>query len=237
PAAVGGAGVVGRATVKVYNLGLDTARGPLAIQLRFSANGTADLPDAVAADVAATIKIKPGAAKSFKVKFTYPDLPEGSYFLVAELDPLAVLTETNEANNVAASATAVRVSRAYVDVRTRLGATAATAQAGGPAAAAVVVYNDGNVPAAATMTVRVWAVPVGTPAAEAPAVGAPVYAAPVKLVLPPGRGRTVKLKFAFPADLAAGAYDLVASVDAGAAVGELDAANNASSGPTAVTIG
>ena len=41
-------------------------------------------------------------------------------------------------------------------------------------------------------TVLVWAVPTGTPASEAPAVGTALYSGPVKLKLAPGRGRTVK---------------------------------------------
>ena len=237
PAAVIGGGR-GKATVKVFNLGLDTARGPLTLRLRFSADDASGPGDLLAAEATANIRIKPGSAKSFKLAFAYPEALDGAYRLLAEVDPTDALPETNEENNVAASALPVQVRAPFVDVRTRLGPSAAAAlPAGGRTVVPVSVYNDGNVAAAGEMTVLVWAVPPGTAANEAPAVGTLLFAGPVKLKLAPTRGKTVKLKLELPTALPAGVYELVATVDAGAAVGETDPANNASAGPSAVTVG
>ena len=91
PAAVVG-GAKGAASVAVSNLGDVLATGTMDITLYASGDAELGTDDRAFLTLAGRpVKLKPlaarGKAKAFKLKFTFPtDLPDGSYFLLADVD-------------------------------------------------------------------------------------------------------------------------------------------------------
>lgn len=238
-AAVGG--TASKISVKVLNLGLDTARGAMTVRLHLSADAQAAVgtADPIIAEATVSVRVAPGKARAIKLNVTWPEGVDGDHYVLASVDPLNTLPETNEANNVATSAAAVRVNPAFVDVRTQTGVSPVSAVPGKSVSLPVSVFNDGNVVSSSEMQLLVWAVPqasidAGATPAEAASVGTSIYGVPRKLVLPAGRGKTVKLKFRLPDGLASGQYVLVATAEG--VTGEADATNNASVGTGTLSI-
>jgi hypothetical protein len=91
--------------VSLTNAGNTEARGRVEVTLALSADAAAGGDDRVVTTVTKKVKLKPGAGKALRVKFAPPDdLAAGGYFLIAGIDAGNAFTESDEANNAAASA-------------------------------------------------------------------------------------------------------------------------------------
>lgn len=223
-------GTTSKVTVKVVNVGLDTARGAMTVRLYLSpeAEPAVGASDPAVGQSTVNVRIAPGKSKAVKVTVTWPDGVEGSQYLLASVDPDNTLPETNEANNVAVAGAPTAIQPGFTDLRTFAGV--APTSAAKKRSLAVSLSNEGNRASADELSLVIWAVPkdaydAGLPASEAPSVGTAVLSQQKRMVVQPGKSKTIKLKFAMPEGLAAGEYVLVATAEGAA---EVNAGNNAS---------
>ena len=81
------------------------AAGPLTLRL-YAADGNSPPTNlAQLLEVVRPVKIRPGGRKVVKFVFVPPaDLPAGTYYFTAEIDPVGAHEEINESNNSAVSA-------------------------------------------------------------------------------------------------------------------------------------
>jgi len=169
--------------------------------------------------------LKPGKSKTLRVRYANPSgLPNGSYFLIARVDPDNVLAESDETNNTAASAAAYAISPPFVDLTGSIVSVRPSYAAGKAASVPLAVTNNGNVPAVGTASVSLFA---STSSVFDPNTALPLTTTPVveKLNLKNGKSKTLNLKFPFPT-LAPGTYHIVAVITSNTPVAESDTTNN-----------
>lgn len=101
----GKAGVLKKVPVTVTNAGNVGVFGTFVIDLYASADETLDVgTDTLLGSMTVSAKLKPGRSKSYKFsKIAVPDLPPGAYHLLADIDALNQVSESNELNNLAVS--------------------------------------------------------------------------------------------------------------------------------------
>ena len=228
-------GAKGTAAVKVSNIGGVASKGLMGVSLFLSADKNLDANDTPLATVSKKLSLKFQGSKALKLKFVYPStLPDGSYFLIGQVDRAGVFAEQSETNNVGASATPVVVTKPFAD----LGVTPLVGAAPGttltPGKKSVVSFtlnNTGNVPSASAVDVQVLAVPVSTTQTTVPLTTIRV-SAKVKAQ----KTKTIKLKFAVPPTLPPGDYTLRVVVDPQGLLADPQAVNNTFDLPGTVTV-
>jgi hypothetical protein len=211
-----------RAKVRVLNRGSSTASGPIAIRLFTSLDETLDANDATIGTFTHDLIIEPDTFKQVAVRFTYPQVPEGNYFVLVQVDAGNVILEADESNNVEASFFKVGLSAPFVDlvptlapftgIRSRLGTNTAT----------LTIRNAGNITASADINVALAGLGDQTPTSG----DRPIATLPVKVNLRPGQRKTFRLVFPFPIEFERGTYRLVATVDSTNLIAERDENNN-----------
>jgi hypothetical protein len=197
-----------------------------------SSDTTLDASDAQAGTVTRRMKIRPGAAGTLKLKLSYPAMPDGNYYLLAQVDPDNAVPEASDSNNVAASAATFVNFAPVVDLSGTLPRTPPALTRGRRGAVAVSVLNGGNIPAAGVLTVRLYAADGNAPSSARTLLGEVVRPARIK-----AGGRKV-LKFAFvpPADLPPETYYFAADIDTAAGFAESNESNNLAIAATSFTI-
>lgn len=207
PAVVGGS--AGKLAVRVTNAGVETFSGPVTVRLVASADGAVDGADAEVATRTVKLSLKPGRAKSVKFKFTYPaGLPDGSYSLLAQVDPDGSASQTPKTDDVA-PAGQVTIAAPFVDLAAAFPSPlAAEYRVGRKAKVAVRLGNLGNVLAKGTATLTL------TSSADdvSDAGDAVVGTATVKVKLKPAAGKAYKVSFTLPPGFPAGSTRLFATV-------------------------
>lgn len=211
-----------KAKVRVLNRGSSTAAGPIAIRLFTSLDETLDAGDATIGTFTQDLVIEPDSFKQVNLRFTYPQVPEGNYFVLAQVDAGNVILEQDESNNVEASFFKVGLSAPFVDlvptlvpftgIRSRLGQNTAT----------LTIRNTGNITARADITVALAGLGDETPTSGDRAIGT----VPLKVNLRPGQRKTFRLTFVFPIEFERGTYRLAATVDSTNLIAERDENNN-----------
>jgi uncharacterized delta-60 repeat protein len=213
------------AGVPVTSEGSDTFDGQATITLLLSTDQTIDSADATVTTLNQTLHIKPGATRTVKVKFNYPtDLPDGSYSLLARIDP-ASGTETDASNNTTGAPQAITVAKPFIDLTgsfTLPSGAAGPLTPGGRAVLPVSLQNSGNIPAKGPVSFTFLASTDMTHDAGDTTLGSPRA---VTVGLKPGGSRRLKLVALVPAGLAAGSYFLIATMDA-PSLNESDLQNN-----------
>jgi glucose/arabinose dehydrogenase len=214
----------GVARVAVSNLGTDLLTGFVTVNVYLSADGVLDANDALAGTVHKRVKLKPAGAKAakVKVKLNYPALADGSYQLLARVEPDGALGEASDSNNVAAAAAPIVNHAPVFDFSGTIGRFPATVTRGRKGAVALSVLNTGNVVAAGPLAVRLYAATGNAPVGGLTQLGEVVRTVKIR----PGVRKTMKLSFITPADLAPGTYYFVADIDPVAAHAETDELNN-----------
>jgi subtilase family serine protease len=182
------------------------------------------------------VSLKPltlgGKAKSYKAKFTYPtDLPDGTYFLLAEVNPTQAVAELDPNNNTAPSAATVAIAAPFVDLSGPVPAGGGTLAGGATVTFRVSVTNGGNVSLKSTLGLSLYL--SADALLDADDTALPL--ATVSVSLKAGGSKAVKAKVAVPA-ATPGDYFLLVRIDPANEVGELDESNNllASALPTIV---
>ncbi|HEX8912665.1 MAG TPA: CARDB domain-containing protein, partial [Humisphaera sp.] len=226
-AAVAGQKTKASVRVEVGNTTGVAFSGPVTIRLVASTDGTIDAGDAEVLSVVKTLKIKPSTTKAVKLKVkSFPaTLADGNYQLIAEVTP-----PTGSAS-AAATGSATAVAAPFVNL---VGVTAAgpsALTAGKKGKLGVTVQNTGNVTLAGTASVQIEAALGGNLAAKTP-----VATVPVKLKLKPGQVKRLSLKFLVPAELVAGPYNLVATLDSANVIAESLETDNVVNSATATDV-
>jgi glucose/arabinose dehydrogenase len=212
----------GVASVRVTNNGTDLLTGLVTVRVFMSSDPILDPSDAQAGTVTRPMRLRPAASRPVKLRLTYPDIPDGNYYLLAAVDPDNTVGEGNEANNVTASAETIFNHAPVIDFSGAMPVTPATLMRGRRGAVAVTVLNGGNVVAAGPLTLRLYAADGNSPPTNLAQLLEVVR--PVKIR--PGGRKVVKVAFVPPADLPAGTYYFTAEIDPVAAHEETNEANN-----------
>ena len=214
----------GPSKVVVTNHGNQTAKGTIQLQL-FLSQSTTDVTGATQiSHFNRNVNLKAGKSVAFALPgFRYSSALSGQYFLVAQVQAVKGITETNTANNLGAS-TAITIAPPFVDLANLFtGSLPATFVPGKRTVLTVPLMNKGNVTAhgVANVTVIASTSPSG--------IGGPTLAT-LKLPVLIGAGKTVKynLRFLVPT-LSPGTYFVVTSV---VLAGDTQSTNN-----TAVSTG
>lgn len=213
----------GAAQVRVVNRGNKPATGNLQVTFYASLDGDLDGGDTAITTVSKKVNLKPNASAVLSAKFNYPGkLPDGHYFILAKADGGNAIAESDEINNLAASAQSITIAAPNVDLQgTALVGTGKFA-VGKPASATLTLRNNGNVTASGTATIQLFA---STDDTFGNADDILIATTPARLALKPGASKPYKLKASL-ANVPAGPYKLAASIDITNAIAESDETNN-----------
>ena len=211
-----------RARVRILNQGSSTAAGPIAVRLFTSLDETLDANDATIGTFTQDLVIEPDSFEQVNVRFTYPQVAEGNYFVLAQVDAGNAVLEQDESNNVRASFNRVGLSAPFVDLQPTLAPFTGNRSRLGPNTATLTVRNAGNITASAEITVALTGLGTETPTSG----DRPIATLPLKVNLRPGQRKTFRLVFPFPLEFERGTYSLVATVDSTNLIAERDENNN-----------
>ena len=229
-------GAKNKVTLVVQNNGNVAASGKETFNLLASADAALDGGDTSIFTQASTLKI--AAGKSAKVTLTFPtpgNVADGNYFILA--DAAGGITDSNAANNVAASASTVAIHKAFVDLSAQVLTQPAAITLGGAKPQnekmTIRVTNDGNVTASGPVGVSVFASDAGTVGSASQLL----FTLPAKSQkIAAGKSITLTVNGKFAATVAAGTYDLVAQLNISAPLVDSNAANNIAAGANPVVI-
>ena len=223
PAAVVG-GDPGRVKIRIENKGTATYDRTAAITLYASADAVLDATDVSMTTIPdRPLRIGPGGHKDVRVGFNYPtSLPDGTYFVIAKVDPGTAVVDADPTNNTSTSATPVRIQAPFVDLRADTIHVATGPLGAGTNRVDVTVSNLGNVPVVGPLTISLSAVPPGLAGTET-ALGQVTRV--VKIGENGGR-KTFRITFLLPLALPRGTYFLHARVDPDQHYSERDETNN-----------
>ena len=223
----------GTAKVAVTNAGATAiTKQPVTVTLFLSDNPTLDATDLQLATVTRSLTLKQGKGKSLPLKFTFPGtVGNGSYTLIASVDPANTLLEANEGNNTATGPAPVTLAQPFFDLRATVARPSGALTPGGAGNVVVNVINDGNVQLTRPVTIRIAA----STDATADAGDATITTFTKKLSIKPGASKATPIKFNFPAGLGAGTYLITATIDPLGEIAETSKSNNsAASGEFAI---
>lgn len=108
PAAPGGRGA---ARLSLSNAGPSPVSASAGIDLFISTDAVLDGTDVTAGSSTTVLRLKPGRTRAVKLRFIYPTVGSGDYFVLARVRVNAVV-DANEANDTVSTATPVRVQAA-----------------------------------------------------------------------------------------------------------------------------
>ncbi len=144
-------GTKGAAKVRVTNQAAGIASGLTQVSLFLSANGTLDPSDTLVANsLPMKLNLRNHGSKMIQIPFTYPAIPNGSYVLLASVDSVNGIPESNETNNVAAIPTAISIAQPFVDLTSTFGKLRPSLKLGKSANFPLVITNLGNTIATGT---------------------------------------------------------------------------------------
>ncbi len=224
PASVIG-GSKGKLKLRITNAGPAAVSGPVGVELFASKDRTLDPSDAAFTTLSAgTLRLKKGASKTLILPFVFPSsLADGNYFLLASVDPANAIGEIDESNNVAASATAIHIGPAAIDLAGHFGRLPGSLKSGKSATIPLTIQNLGNVAAVGTIDVDVFASADATRDGSDLAIATGV---PLKINVKAGKSQNVVIRLPVGASVPAGSYFLIADLNASRSRSESTFANN-----------
>ena len=202
------------ATVTVRNQGSGPADASL-VGLYFGISSGSPLTSAVPLGTITVDGLVPGASQQLSKSFTVPDVAPGSFTVIAAADGAAALIENNETNNKRTATLRVTIADLTVS---RVTLVPSYARTGDTVTATAVVYNAGQVPAAAGI-VRLH---FETASGVAPTVLGSLSAGP----LAAGESREVSFAFTVPSVPSGRSYYVWALVDPDGSLLETNEGNN-----------
>ena len=210
----------GKLTLRITDTGTPKFSGPIAITLVASTDATFSSDDAqMTTLMLPRVNLKQGASKNVNLKFKYPsNLADGSYYLIADVDA----TSTNTAADSVVSAP-VQIKGPTVDLSAAFAPSSVSIKAGKTTNAFVSVGNLGNVMAAGTVTITLYSSTDQTLDASDTVI---TTIPGVKIRIKSGQSKKLHIHFVAPANLAAGSYNLIASINPLTVPADTNTANN-----------
>ncbi len=151
----------------------------------------------------AGLKLKASGSKVYKLKLSLPStLADGDYYIVAKIDASPAVMNVNAADDVAATATQVKVENPFSGLTGPALPTPTGLSAGARATVALTLQNATELPARGTIALQALAGATATPSAG----DATLDTTKLKVSLPPGGSRVFPIKLVLPA---AGTYYLL----------------------------
>jgi hypothetical protein len=221
-------GAAGKAKIRVTNNSATaTAAGPSRLTLFASVDTTLDATATAISPVIAlgNLKLKPHASKTFTASFKFPSsLADGDYFILASVDSNNAIAESDETNNVAASATKVHIAAPFVDLTGTFGNLPASIKRARGATLTMLIKDSGNAPATSTIAVDVYASTDQTlDTADDSIVASQV---PLKIKIKPDKSGSAQVRVPGITTAAAGKYFLIAVLNSTQTLAESNFANN-----------
>ncbi len=216
----------GVATLTVTNRGTTDAAGDLVAKVYISDDATLDASDVLVATVtdAVTLVARTGSA-AYTVDVPIPDdLANGEYFLLADVDTSENFLEDDETNNVAVGELAINVEAPVIDLSGELTDTGFTGRVlpGDTGTLSLTLTNNGNIPAAKTIYVKIYASATTERGADAVRIATNT----VGIDLAAGATQEAAIELTMPSSLPAGEYFLIAEIDSSNRIEESDETNN-----------
>ncbi len=224
-----------KVSLKITNIGAAmTSATPLQVLLFASADKTLDTSDSKLLTITTVpLDLKTKAAKVITLTGAVANtLTSGQYFILASVDATNRVTESNESNNVVASAKAVLLAPPLVDLTGKFGKVATTASKAKPLPVTFSLENLGTVPAPGTIDIDFFVSTDKTLDTSDVQLGGDF---PVAAHV--ANGKTQNLKFNLPlSSVPAGSYFLVAKVNSTNSLAESNTGNNIIFSTTPITI-
>lgn len=194
--------------------------GPVSIAIYASTDKTFSDDDTIVTTMMVPrANLRQGVGKNVTLKFDYPSaLANGNYFLLANADAIS----TNTAVATAVSPAAVSFTGPTVDIAASFDGPVAVVP-GKSASGVLILSNLGNVLADGSANITLYSSTDKTLDASDTVIAA---IPGVKIRIKPGHSKKVHVRFIAPAKLAAGSYNLIASVDPLTVPTDLNTANN-----------
>jgi hypothetical protein len=219
--------------VRVANLGADAFNESLNVTLVASTDTTFDVGDTPIVTSTKTTRLRAGASKNLKFSFTYPAVADNNYNVLAVVDPLAAVAESNDSNNTLAAAAPVTIAAPFVDLSASFAAPVpATVKRGGKLALAPLLQNLGNVTGAGAAEVSVFLSPDATLEPTDPLA----LVLTRRINLRAGAGKPQRLRVTVPDTLAAGAYTAFVVFNTVGQITETQAVNNIAAAPGTLAV-
>ncbi|MDB5173705.1 MAG: hlyA 9 [Phycisphaerales bacterium] len=228
---IAGSNAKGVLSATINNLGDRTSSGKVSVKFFLSTVSTLDSSAIPLTSLTKNLKLKAGAAKNLKVKLSkFPNVPAGTYFILAQVTLPPGVTEQKTSNNVTAAAGTVTVLPANFDLTASFARTLpATLARGKKVTLSVLVQNVGNAAFNGPMSVTLSAFSNGT--------GVTTDLAPTltkSISLKAGKVKALKLTAVVPASLAAGNYFVTVRVSSNT-LAEANPLNNIAGGSVVFT--
>jgi subtilase family serine protease len=222
-----------KVTVRLTNLGDTDTPSKVAVGLYLSDNtilGSAD-PQIFQAT---TKKLHGGQSRTFTFTVKFPDVPAGSYFVIAKADPNDTLKEKSETNNTGVSSSTVAVTVPSVDLAPSFVSDLPTEVVGGdPGKVTLNIANKGTAAFNGGANITLYASADNVLDTTLDPVVKQVSGLPLKIGI--GGDKNVKISFNYPLNLTDGNYQFFATVGTGNAV-DTNPSNNTAITPDAVFI-
>ena len=217
------------AKVVITNSGNQTATGTIVIDLYASPSATAVLGNAVKlTTVSKKINLKVGKKISISFKsFKWPAGLNGQFFLVADVNSTNVITETNYADNLAASSKSVTIAPPFFDLVNVWNGKFKAPVAGKKMSLVIQLTNNGNSTAKGKANVLVYISPDANIAD-----GKQIGSGTAQLGIPAGKKGNAHISFTVPA-ISAGTYHVITVVNL---TGDTVTGNNTSASAGTFTV-
>jgi subtilase family serine protease len=215
-------GATGSVKVAVTDVSGTPFLGPVTVTLYSSSGGSISASSNLLATVTVkSLSLPANGSKIFKLNFTYPStLSTGNYDIIAS----AQASATDDVAGTALSASPVTIAAPVVDLATAFASQSAIAvHPGKSTTVAITITNTGNVTAAGTLALLLYASASGVIDANAVQLASEPK---VKIKIAAGKHLTLHVRFKAPSSLDAGAYSLIASITPTTTPSDANASNN-----------
>lgn len=194
--------------------------GPISIAIYASTDNTFSDDDAlVTTMMLPRVNLRQGVGKNVTLKFNYPSsLANGTYYLLANADA----TSTNTAVSTAVSGSKVTFTAPTVDISAAFDGPVAVVP-GQAANGVLILSNIGNVLANGSANITLYSSTDKVLDSSDPVIAT---IPGVKIRIKPGQSKKFHVHFVAPAKLAAGSYNLIASIDPLTVPTDTNTANN-----------
>jgi hypothetical protein len=221
-----------RATVRVTNHGNEAIKADTLLQLTASFDAVPDADDSLLTQTAVKLNLKPGKAKTYKLKFPLT-VGTGTYTVFARVDPNGLNGDLNLDDNSAASPQTFTVANPFIELATvNPGPGVTTLAIGNKGRVVLTIQNLGNVVAGGKIGLALT-----LSADQTSGDSDPLLVATTKsLKIPANGSKAVALKFKVPTGVAPGSYYVLGLANFNQAIEEADLSNNVAASPVPVTI-